>query len=78
MAATVRLIIGITLATLVVIFTLQNVETTSVRILFWQVELSKSLLIFLLFTVGVIIGWIASSLVHFLRKRERVKAAKIS
>jgi uncharacterized integral membrane protein len=43
---------------LVVIFTLQNTEQVNINFLFWHVTLSRALMLFLVLTVGLLIGWL--------------------
>jgi putative membrane protein len=40
-----------------VLFIVQNVAIVEVQFLFWSIEMSQSLLIFLLLAIGIIIGW---------------------
>lgn len=56
-----KLIIGLVLLGLVVLFTLQNTQVVEVRLLFWTISMSRVLLIFLLLAVGALLGWLASS-----------------
>jgi len=51
-----KLSLSITLLLLVVIFTLQNTEIVTIKFLFWDMELSRALLIFLLLGIGIVIG----------------------
>ncbi|MGB5203599.1 MAG: LapA family protein [Eudoraea sp.] len=50
--------LGLTIITLifVVIFTLQNTSEVSITLLFWNIKTSLALLIFSLFSIGVIIA----------------------
>tara|TARA_R110002095_G_scaffold8236_2_gene13993 strand:- start:503 stop:739 length:237 start_codon:yes stop_codon:yes gene_type:complete len=45
------------LAGLAVLFIIQNVAIVEVQFLFWAIQMPRSLLIFLLLVIGVIIGW---------------------
>lgn len=51
-----RLIVVLGLVGLVVLFIIQNV-VVEICFLFWSLEMSRTLLMFLLLAVGVIIGW---------------------
>jgi lipopolysaccharide assembly protein A len=42
---------------LAALFIIQNVAIVEVQFLFWSIQLSRSLLIFLLLAIGTIIGW---------------------
>jgi len=58
---TIRLAGVLVLVALVIIFTLQNTETIGVDILFWQIDASGAIFVFLNFAVGVLVGWILRS-----------------
>jgi uncharacterized integral membrane protein len=46
---------------LVVILIVQNLATVEVTFLFWAIALPRALLLFLVFVVGVLVGWIVKS-----------------
>ena len=52
--------LGLVMALLlgVVVFTLQNTEMTSIHFLFWQFSLSRALMLFLVFGIGVLLGFL--------------------
>lgn len=52
----VKLALGLVLASLVVLFIVQNVTLVEVRFLFWAISMSLSLFVFLLFVAGVVVG----------------------
>ena len=56
-----KLVIGLVLAGLIVLFTLQNVEVVEVRFFFWTVSMSRALMILSVLAVGMILGWILRS-----------------
>ena len=56
-----KLILSLSLVGLVVIFIIQNVVVVDVRFLFWTLSMSRSLLVFLLIAIGVIVGWLLHS-----------------
>jgi uncharacterized integral membrane protein len=58
---TIRLAGVLVLVTLVIIFTLQNTETIGVDILFWEIDASGAIFVFLNFAIGVLVGWILRS-----------------
>lgn len=45
------------LAGLVVLFIVQNVATVEIQFLFWSTQMPRSLMIFLIFAVGILVGW---------------------
>ena len=52
-----RLILILFLAGLALIFTLQNTAVVEIQFLFWSIQMSRSLLIFLLLAIGIVLGW---------------------
>ncbi|MFZ5759590.1 MAG: lipopolysaccharide assembly protein LapA domain-containing protein [Thermodesulfobacteriota bacterium] len=46
----------------VVVFTLQNTESVDIRFFFWHLSLSRALLIFLVFAIGILIGYLLATL----------------
>ena len=58
----IRLIIGVALVLVVVIFTLQNTEVVTINFLLWRFSMSRVLMIFILLLSGVLIGWLLHSL----------------
>ena len=54
----VKLILILVLAGLAVLFTVQNVAVVDIRFLFWTLSMSRSLLMFFLLAIGVIVGWL--------------------
>lgn len=53
-----KLIVGIILAGMAVLFIFQNVMPVELTFLFWTLSMSKALLMFLILSVGVILGWV--------------------
>ena len=70
-----KLIITLILAGFVVLFIIQNVAVVDVRFLVWTLQISKSLLIFLLFAIGMIMGWAFNGYLVY-RQRKTGKAEK--
>jgi len=52
-----KLILILILSGLVLLFTIQNVVVAEIQFLFWSIQMSRSLLIFFLLAVGIIMGW---------------------
>jgi uncharacterized integral membrane protein len=55
-----KTIIAIIFATVIVIFSIQNVEVTDVKFLFWKLTMSRVLIILGSFAIGVLVGFLAS------------------
>ena len=56
-----KLIIGATLAGLLLVFIIQNVTVMDLRFLFWTMSMSGASLMLLILSVGVILGWLLHS-----------------
>lgn len=56
-----KLILTLILAGFAVLFIVQNVVVVEIRFLFWTISMSRSLLMFFLLAIGVIIGWLMHS-----------------
>ena len=57
-----KLVTALFLVALIMTFTLQNYEVVQLRLLFWTMEMSRAVLVFLVFTTGIGLGWIIRSL----------------
>ncbi|WP_455207352.1 lipopolysaccharide assembly protein LapA domain-containing protein [Kaarinaea lacus] len=55
-----KLIVALCLVLLIILFTIQNTEVVTLRFLFWQLSISRVLMIFFVFTIGAAVGWITS------------------
>jgi uncharacterized integral membrane protein len=60
-------IVIVAVAALIVV--LQNTEATPARILFWDVPVSRSLVLTLMFVLVFVLGGLVAS--HFLRKKRK-------
>ena len=58
-----------TLIILVMIFAVQNAAVVEIQLLFWQVTFPRSLLIFLMLLIGIVIGWVTRSIFRLSRTR---------
>jgi len=63
-----KLFIASGLILLVMIFAVQNAATVDIRLLFWDVAFPRSLLIFMMLLIGVVIGWFLRSAFRILKK----------
>lgn len=67
----VKLVVSALLAFLVVVFVSQNAAVVQVTFLAWSIEMSMLLMIFIVFAVGILIGWLLNSYFRFVRNRKR-------
>jgi len=65
-----KLILALILAGFAVLFIVQNVVVVEIRFLLWTLSMSRSLLMFFLLAIGVIIGWLLHS--YSLHQKKKV------
>ena len=53
----IKLLFVLVLAVLSVLFIVQNVAVVEIQFMFWSVQISRSLLMFLVLFIGITIGW---------------------
>lgn len=58
----IKVALALTLALLLLVFTAQNYQSVEVRMLFWKVEMSRSLLMLGMFASGLGAGWLVASI----------------
>lgn len=51
-----------------VLFIIQNVAMVEIQFLFWSMQMSRSLLMFFLLAVGILIGWFMHAYLKHRRK----------
>ena len=56
-----KLILGIVLAGMALLFIIQNVIVVELKFLFWTLSMSRALLMFLILSIGIILGWLLHS-----------------
>jgi uncharacterized integral membrane protein len=54
-------IISLVLAALTILFILQNIAVINISFFFWTFFISRSVLIFLVLLIGIVIGWLLRS-----------------
>jgi len=62
-----KLISIVTLVTLTILFIIQNAAVVEIQFLFWSIQVSRVVFMFILLAVGIIIGWFLHS--HFSYRR---------
>lgn len=56
-----KLIFSIAMAGMAVLFIIQNVTVVDMKFLFWTMSMSRALLMSLILSVGIILGWLLHS-----------------
>ena len=67
-----KIVLILILVFLAVLFIIQNVAVVEIQFLFWSIQMSRSLLMFLLVAIGIIIGWFLHSFFKHRRKQVRL------
>ena len=63
-----RLIISLVLICLVVVLLIQNAEIVEIEVFFWTIAVSRVLLMVILLSVGVLVGWFLKT--YFTHRRD--------
>ena len=71
-----KLIASIILAGLAIVFIIQNIAVVELRFLFWTLPMSMALAMFLIFSLGMISGWLVRG--TFSRRNSRKRSQKIT
>jgi putative membrane protein len=53
-----KFILAIILASMAAVFIIQNVTSVDLTFLFWTLSMSRALLMFLILSLGIILGWL--------------------
>ena len=62
-----KLILGIVLAGMALLFIIQNVTVVELKFLFWTLSMSRALMLFLVLSIGIVLGWLLHS--YFNRRK---------
>ena len=65
-----KLIIGIVLGAIVVVFAAQNTETVTYTFWAWSVELPRALVVLIVFVFGLFLGWALTGIGRLKRRRQ--------
>ena len=67
----IKLGVSLVLAGFVVLFIIQNVAVAEIRFLFWTLSMSRSLLMFFILAIGVIVGWLLHGFMMHRQEKEQ-------
>ncbi|OGQ97715.1 MAG: hypothetical protein A2521_02080 [Deltaproteobacteria bacterium RIFOXYD12_FULL_57_12] len=56
-----KLVLSLIFAGLAALFIIQNVAVAEIRFLFWTLSMSRSLLMFFILAIGIVLGWLLHS-----------------
>ena len=64
-----KLIVGLILMCLLVIFIIQNSAVVEIQLFFWTIAMSRVLLMFIVLAIGILVGWLLNSYSVHLKKK---------
>ena len=73
----VKIAIGIFLAALAVVFIIQNASVMELRFLFWKLAMSGALLMILILSTGIVLGWLLHGIFSIRKKRGHDKQGAV-
>ena len=65
-----KLVLSLILTGLAVLFIIQNVAVAEIRFLFWTLSMSRSLLMFFILAIGIVLGWLLHSFMMHRQKEQ--------
>ncbi|KFO66912.1 hypothetical protein ER57_14120 [Smithella sp. SCADC] len=65
------------LVVLALIFVAQNIEVVTVSFLFWEMSMSRAVLIFFTLLIGFIIGWFLNSYMSYRKDKKESSDFKV-
>ena len=65
-----KITLVVILACLALIFVTQNIEVVTVRFLFWEISMSRAILLFFSLLIGFIIGWFLDSYLSYRKDKK--------
>jgi putative membrane protein len=65
-----KITLVLTLVGLCLIFLAQNIEVVTVSFLFWEMSMSRAVLIFFTLLIGFIIGWFLNSYLSYRKDKK--------
>jgi uncharacterized integral membrane protein len=68
-----KIILVAVLACLALLFVAQNIEVISVRFLFWEISMSRAVLMLFSLLAGFIIGWFTNSYLSYRKEKREVQ-----
>jgi uncharacterized integral membrane protein len=73
---TVKTLVFIVLAILIVIFTIQNTEVINIQFFTWKTSVSTALILLSTLFIGIVLGWLLTWTGYTQRKRKEKKEAE--
>jgi uncharacterized integral membrane protein len=71
---TVKTLVFIVLAILIVIFTIQNTQGINIKFYPWEKSIPTALMLLSTLFIGIILGWLLTRTTDYSRRKRKVKA----
>ena len=72
-----KIILVIILSGFALIFLAQNIQVVTVSFLFWEISMSRAVLIFFTLLIGFIIGWFLHSYLSYRKDKKEFSDFKV-
>jgi uncharacterized integral membrane protein len=72
-----KITLVVILACLALIFVAQNIELVTLRFLFWEISMSRAILLFFSLLIGFIIGWFLNSYLSYRKDKKEISDFKV-
>ena len=66
-----KLLLILVLAGFAVLFIIQNVSVVEIQFLIWSIQMSLSILMFLLLAIGILMGWSLHSYLKYRKSKTK-------
>ena len=73
----VKTIVFIVLAILIVIFTIQNTQVINIKFYPWEKSIPAALMLLSTLFIGIILGWLITRTTDYSRRKRKVKAEAV-
>jgi len=67
----IKLLLILALAGFAVLFIIQNVSAVEIQFLIWSIQMSLSILMFLLLAIGILMGWSLHSYLKYRKSKNK-------
>lgn len=68
-----KIILVIILACLALVFVAQNIDIVSLKFFYWEIAMSRAVLIFFSLLIGFMIGWFLKSYLSYRKGKKEVQ-----
>ncbi|HNQ17887.1 MAG TPA: LapA family protein [Smithellaceae bacterium] len=68
-----KIILVIILACLALVFVAQNIDIVSLKFFYWEIAMSRAVLIFFSLLIGFMIGWFLKSYLSYRKEKKEVQ-----